>query len=114
MSDDCIFVEPLEIVVFAESLEVTTTVDALEAEIVIGGSTAITNTGSPNYAREEFVVALDGPATIYLARIPSYITGVYINGLFLESSKYEPLGASLLILATANLVASDQIAITYY
>jgi hypothetical protein len=114
MSDDCILTEPLEIVVVAESLEVIATTETLEAEVTIGGLTTVTNNGNPDYAREEFVVALDGPATIYLTRIPNYITGVYINGLLLEITKYELLGASILMLSTANLVASDLITITYY
>lgn len=111
---DCIIAEPLEIAVIVEPLEVVATTETLGTEIVIGGFTAITNTGNPEHAREEFVAALDGSATIYLARIPNYITGVYINGLLLEVSKYELLGASILMLSTANLVASDRITITYY
>jgi hypothetical protein len=114
MSDDCIIVEPLEVIIVAESLEVVTTVETLESEVTIGGLTTISNTGSPDYAREEFVVALAGPATIYLDRIPNYITGIYINGLLLEASKYELLGASILMLSTANLLPSDQITIIYY
>jgi hypothetical protein len=101
---DCILGTPLETVIVAEILEI---------EVMIGGHTTINNTGNPVFAREEFVVALDGPATVYLARIPNQITGVYINGLLLESTRYELLGASVLMLATSNLIASDLITITY-
>jgi hypothetical protein len=115
MSDDCCFVEPIEVVIVAEPLDVVVVAtEPVEAEIVIGGQTTINNTGSPDYAREEYIVALAGPATIYLDRVPNQITGIYINGLLLESTKYELLGASVLMLSTANLLPSDQITIIYY
>jgi hypothetical protein len=114
MSDDCIFIEPLEVVIVAESLEVVTTVETLEAEVTIGGQTTVNNAGNPNYEREEFIAALDGPVTVNLSRIPNQIIGIHINGLFLEATKFELLGASCLILATANLVGGDHITFTYY
>jgi len=119
MPDDCCFVEPIEVVVVAEPLDVVVVAEPVEAEITICSDTTITVTApgtvaAPDHVREEFVVALAGAATIFLARVPSSVTGVYVNGLLLVSASYSVVGASVLISGSVDLVASDQIAITYY
>jgi hypothetical protein len=64
MSDDCCFVEPIEVVIVAEPLDVVVVAtEPIEAEIVIGGQTTINNTdGTPYISGNYYGLSRSGQA----------------------------------------------------